>query len=398
MISASTTYRSLATIPFVEPMLPSSTDPVNDFRIAVVSRSNSCEQAQRIVASLANDLNDQGVKITLLLGASNSTGNWDFNHQCVSTETIHSSWLRRIFGYDNAVGKAIGRIRPKVLLVFDELIKNIDLPQIVYHTDKREVQPTRETQRLATVKGASVNVFDSEALKNELLKRYSGTDQDNYHVVHFNGRIQLSPHVSTRSGGETDLRQDIPQHIPVNHEATSETIAVMIGPQPEQQLAYLVDILDRLNPLDSPIRFVAHVVGDVSASLQEAYGRPKLIHWSGKLSRNNLDRLLEGCTCLLADPGEHSRSEQALIAMENSCPVVGFNHGDLPDQLADAAVLCQVGNLTAVADAIETLAQDPQVRRDFVEFGLARLEQLNWSGGRYALSQLLVDVAGRQPQ
>jgi glycosyltransferase involved in cell wall biosynthesis len=65
-------------------------------------------------------------------------------------------------------------------------------------------------------------------------------------------------------------------------------------------------------------------------------------------------------------------------AWSEGIPVASSNHTGLPDQVADAGLLFDAADATAIAEAVEKMATDARLRRQLVERGYRRVKDFDW--------------------
>jgi glycosyltransferase involved in cell wall biosynthesis len=65
-------------------------------------------------------------------------------------------------------------------------------------------------------------------------------------------------------------------------------------------------------------------------------------------------------------------------AWSEGIPVASSNHTALPDQVADAGLLFDAGDTTAIAETVERMATDDKMRRQLVERGYRRVRDFDW--------------------
>ncbi|MGH9122585.1 MAG: glycosyltransferase family 4 protein [Acidimicrobiales bacterium] len=83
----------------------------------------------------------------------------------------------------------------------------------------------------------------------------------------------------------------------------------------------------------------------------------------------------------------------ALEAMAAGVPVVATAAGAVPEVVGDAALLVPVGDLEALAEALDEVVDSPALRAHLMEMGLARASRLTWAETGAGLAQLYRDLA-----
>jgi glycosyltransferase involved in cell wall biosynthesis len=64
--------------------------------------------------------------------------------------------------------------------------------------------------------------------------------------------------------------------------------------------------------------------------------------------------------------------------MAAGCPVITTTGGALPEVVGDAGLLVEPGSATALAEAMDRVADDPELRSKLARMGLARAREFTW--------------------
>jgi glycosyltransferase involved in cell wall biosynthesis len=110
-------------------------------------------------------------------------------------------------------------------------------------------------------------------------------------------------------------------------------------------------------------------------SLARAIDRVRL---TGYVSDDERQRLYGEASMLVLPSLEEGFGIPALEAMTLGLPVVASNRGALPEVLGSAGILVDPEDANALASAIERVLDDPSLRRQMEEAGLARASQFSW--------------------
>ncbi len=382
-------------------MRPNSIDSAASFRIAVTTGGATGSQTVgSILVSLERDFRERlgcELETVLLLDANSAIPDWVDQLDNVSCKSIRKRWWHRFFASAQPTRDTISQTRPDVLLAIDGFVPGVECPQIVFHFNTTRTKSS-DANRLQALQQATANVFDSEALRQQLLDRFSVIRPDQYHVVHFNGQIRLSPHMLTADPVQTTSALRSSNDDQGFRSASVEPQVVMIlGTNPVGQLAWLNDLMNRLGDQVSAVDWTACVVGDVGALEQGQYqqGASWELHCCSGDESAVVNQQLENSTCLIVCPADDAGIDHAFLAMQHQCPVVAWDGEQLQARLQDAAVMCRADDLGGWVDAIATLFEDADVRRDFIEFGLAHCQQLDSQQGSVPFSEILYGATGR---
>jgi len=83
-----------------------------------------------------------------------------------------------------------------------------------------------------------------------------------------------------------------------------------------------------------------------------------------------------------------------LEAMASGTPVVTSNRSSLPEVVGDAAVLIDPYSAASIAEGIQRVLSDQDLRRTLTERGLARARQFSWESSIRRIHEVYMDVAG----
>jgi glycosyltransferase involved in cell wall biosynthesis len=165
--------------------------------------------------------------------------------------------------------------------------------------------------------------------------------------------------------------------------AGAERYAVALGTvEPRKNLPVLVRAFDKVAARDSELRLV--VAGadgwgaeEFRAAWQAAEHADRVVRL-GYVTDGERRDLLAGAR-LLAYPSIYEGfGLSPLEAMGAGVPVVAARAGALPETLGDAAVLVDPADIDALADALDRVVHDDELRRELVTRGCARVEQYGW--------------------
>ncbi len=153
-------------------------------------------------------------------------------------------------------------------------------------------------------------------------------------------------------------------------------------------------LLAALRELPSGIRLWVGGDGPQTAELQERYGHDERIEWLGRISDEEREARMRGCTvyCSPSVRGE-SFGMVLLEAMASGCALVASDldgHRNVATDGIDA-LLAPVGDAAALAKALRRVLDDPGLRGELVTGGRRRAEQLSMA----RLAQRYADIYAR---
>jgi len=81
-----------------------------------------------------------------------------------------------------------------------------------------------------------------------------------------------------------------------------------------------------------------------------------------------------------------------LEAMSCGTPVIASNNSSLPEVVGDAGLLINPYDITEIADAINNIITDDDLRKNLIKKGLKRSKQFNWSKSAYETLEVYKEV------
>jgi glycosyltransferase involved in cell wall biosynthesis len=152
--------------------------------------------------------------------------------------------------------------------------------------------------------------------------------------------------------------------------------------EPRKNLPVLVRAFDRMAPTDPESRLVvAGADGWGASEFQAAWTAAKhadRVVRLGYVSDAERRDLLSGARVLAYPSIYEGFGLPPLEAMGAGVPVVAARAGALPETLGDSAVLVDPADVDGLADALDRVVHDDELRRDLVARGCRRVEQYSW--------------------
>jgi glycosyltransferase involved in cell wall biosynthesis len=152
--------------------------------------------------------------------------------------------------------------------------------------------------------------------------------------------------------------------------------------EPRKDLPTLVAAFDAVAARDRDLRLV--VAGPdgwglpaFEEAVTRAAHRDRIVRlgWVGAADRAGL---LAGATVFAYPSIYEGFGFPPLEAMSVGVPVVTTTAGALPEVLGNAARFAAPGDIDGLAEALSVVLEDPDVRRDLVDRGRARVEAYSW--------------------
>lgn len=166
--------------------------------------------------------------------------------------------------------------------------------------------------------------------------------------------------------------------------------------EPRKDLPLLVSAFDALAATHPDLRLV--IAGPdgwgaeaLAERISESPHRDRIVRL-GWVSDHDRSALLRGA-CLLAYPSVYEGfGFPPLEAMTVGTPVVTTSVGALPEVVGDAALMVPPGDADALAEAIETVLDDDDLREVLINKGLERAADYPWSSCAAGLARLYHQV------
>lgn len=191
-------------------------------------------------------------------------------------------------------------------------------------------------------------------------------------------RIHLAPHGVALRAPEPDSMIDTR----VKRVGVEAPYVLAVGTvEPRKGLDMLAKALTRAR-VEIPNLSLAIVGPDgwLSVSGLEAPGIRRL----GTVDEHTLDALFRRALLCAVPSRYEGFGLPALEAMARGCPVIASNATSLPEVVGSAGLLIPVGAVDAWAEAIVSLAADPDRRAELASLGRQRAAGFTWRGSAFA--------------
>jgi len=116
---------------------------------------------------------------------------------------------------------------------------------------------------------------------------------------------------------------------------------------------------------------------------------------AGPVPATDLPPLYAGADCFVFPSRYEGFGLPVLEAMACGTPVIVSDRGALPEVAGGAGILVNPGKPEALADAMQRVTRDPELRSRLAKAGLAQAARFSWDRSTAGLLTLLRDVAGR---
>lgn len=139
------------------------------------------------------------------------------------------------------------------------------------------------------------------------------------------------------------------------------------------------------------IDFRLVIVGEkifMTTEIDQLYSEMKFrneVIFTGRLEPGRLHEVLATATAMVFVPYFEGFGIPVLEAMKCGVPVISSNTTSLPEVAGDAALLCSPDDIQSIADYMNALAADANLREEYIKKGFLRSAQFSWeiSAGRF---------------
>ena len=171
--------------------------------------------------------------------------------------------------------------------------------------------------------------------------------------------------------------------------------------KPHKNLERLIDAFDlvRRNGYE---RLELLIIGDQISKyprLRRAVDKHKLhkhVRFLGFVADDTLAALYRLATVFVFPSLYEGFGLPPLEAMASGTPVVTSNRSSLPEVVGDAAVLVDPYSAASIAEGIQRVLSDADLRRTLSERGLARAREFSWETSIRRIHEVYMDVAAQR--
>ena len=174
--------------------------------------------------------------------------------------------------------------------------------------------------------------------------------------------------------------------------------------EPRKNVARLIDayaaLLERRPEIpDLVIAGARTTSADEIVSRVNASGRMNSrVRFVGYVSDTERQRLLSAASLLVIPSLEEGFGIPALEGMTIGLPVIASNRGALPEVIGDAGILIDPEDVRSLAEAIERVLTDDQLRQSLSTKGVEQAGRFNWESSAEALYQGYRAAVARRQQ
>lgn len=214
---------------------------------------------------------------------------------------------------------------------------------------------------------------DSKATKQDLVAHYS-VEADKITVA-YPGRDESLEPVHDRAAIEAAKRR---------YGIVGDYLLYLGTIQPRKNLHRLVEAFAQVISRDSgsPVQLVlagkrGWLCSELFEQIEEQ-GLDDRVHFTGYVASQDKAALLSGAIGFVFPSLHEGFGMPVLEAQACGCPVITSTTSSLPEVAGQGAILVDPRDISAIADAIERIVQDPELRTELVERGFENVSRFSW--------------------
>lgn len=146
---------------------------------------------------------------------------------------------------------------------------------------------------------------------------------------------------------------------------------------PNKNFGNLVKAIGYLSDLNMKVAIVGGVNPRVFSGINTAFHESD-VQYVGYVSDSELKSLYQNAYCFVFPSFNEGFGLPPLEAMSLGCPVIVSNRASLPEIFGDAALYCEPGDPHDIADRINSLISNPQLREEMKNRGLEHSKLFSW--------------------
>jgi glycosyltransferase involved in cell wall biosynthesis len=213
-------------------------------------------------------------------------------------------------------------------------------------------------------------ITNSQASKNDII-RHLGIAEDKIHVIYLAGGRDIHPIHRTEMAAIL-ARYDV-----------EPGFILMIGSLDKRRnLPRLLEAYSRLRQQGEhrPLVVIGrHQHGpDLRPALLEKFGLTGFVHFVGYVAARDLPAFYSAADLFVFPSLYEGFGTPPLEAMACGTPVVCSNTTSLPEVVGDAAILVDPQSVDTIADGMQRVLADPDLRADLRIRGFIRADEFSW--------------------
>jgi glycosyltransferase involved in cell wall biosynthesis len=149
-----------------------------------------------------------------------------------------------------------------------------------------------------------------------------------------------------------------------------------VGTDKHKRLDVTLDAIKLLRGRQLPVNLV--VAGERSES-SKGFSTNGELRWLGYVPADELAVLYKNATALVCSSEMEGFGLPVLEALSVGTPVIATERGSLPQVVGAGGVLVECGNASLLANTMDKLLHEPQLRAELSDRGLTHVESFSWN-------------------
>lgn len=186
-----------------------------------------------------------------------------------------------------------------------------------------------------------------------------------------------------------------------NEYANGQAFFFYVGAiHPRKNIPHLIRAFDLfINKTAAPVKLLlagrfAWETGEVKTAFEQANSRAN-IRFLGHLENEKLPKLMASALALTYVSISEGFGLPVLEAMNTDTPVLTANTTSLPEVAGDAALLVDPFSEIAIAEGLEKLWRDENLRQKLIEKGRVQRQKFSWDVAAQRIYQILKETAAK---
>ncbi len=239
-----------------------------------------------------------------------------------------------------------------------------------------------------SAKNAAKILTISEASKNDIIKFY-GIDKSKITVTYLGVREDLEE-------GKTISMDTLNEKYKVN----TKYILFVGTLQPRKNIERLIEAYSLLKSKSKDFEYSLVIIGKKGWLYEPILAAPKKYNVEDSVKfldfvpDEDMPAFYKNATCYVLPSLYEGFGLPVLEAMKYDCPVITSNVSSLPEAGGEAAVYCDPTNIQDIADKIEKVVSDENLRTEMIQKGKEQRKKFSWEKTAKQTLEALQEVAG----
>ncbi|WP_232455084.1 glycosyltransferase family 4 protein [Oceanisphaera avium] len=180
---------------------------------------------------------------------------------------------------------------------------------------------------------------------------------------------------------------------PVSSDTEEKYIMAVSSINKQKNFHGLIEAFNLLNQTSHQL----YIIGSINKNFADpelinAIDKDPRIKLLGRVSDEELTNLYAGASAFVYPSFYEGFGIPPLEAQACGCPVVVSNVASLPEVCGDSALYCAPDNIEDIANKIQMMISDKDLRSDFIEKGYQNINKYSWEASAAKLNALIQEI------